>query len=182
MRPRSVLSVLLLAFITIGLCAAASLQAAVPQENKTAPKRTAIRAGRLIDTRNGTAIQNAVILIEGDKITAAGAGLEIPAGYDVVDLSRATVLPGLIDCHTHLTVQPGNYYDDLFRKSPIAVAVTAHVYARRTLEAGFTTVWDMGAGEFIDVAGDPLKDVSELERVLFVMKGGVVFKAASVSK
>lgn len=69
-----------------------------------------------------------------------------------MDPSRRTPLPGLIDCHTHLTSQPGNYYDDLFRKSPIDVAVTAHVSARRTLEAGFTTVRDVGAGEFIDVA------------------------------
>ena len=57
-----------------------------------------------------------------------------------------------MDCHTHITSQPKNYYEDIFRRSPIDYAVTTHVYARRTLEAGFTTVRDVGAGEFIDIA------------------------------
>jgi len=116
------------------------------------PRHVAVRAGRLLDGMDAAPIRNAVILIEGDRITAVGAGLAIPAGYEVVDLSRSTVLPGLIDCHTHITGQSGNYYEDLFRRSPIDMAVTAHVYARRTLEAGFTTVRNVGAPEFIDVA------------------------------
>ncbi|HSS50481.1 MAG TPA: amidohydrolase family protein [Thermoanaerobaculia bacterium] len=116
------------------------------------PRHVAVRSGRLIDGTDAAPIRNAVILIEGDRITAVGAGLAIPAGYEVVDLSRSTVLPGLIDCHTHITSQSGNYYEDLFRRSPIDEAVTAHVYARRTLEAGFTTVRNVGAREFIDVA------------------------------
>jgi imidazolonepropionase-like amidohydrolase len=116
------------------------------------PERVAIRAGRLIDTKNGSIINNAVILIEGEKITAAGEGLSIPGGVEVIDLSNRTVLPGLIDCHTHITFQPNNYYEDLFRKSPIDYAVVAHVYARRTLEAGFTTIRDVGASEFVDVS------------------------------
>ena len=116
------------------------------------PRHVAVRAGRLLDGTDAAPIRNAVILIEGDRITAVGAGLAIPDGYEVVDLSRSTVLPGLIDCHTHITSQSGNYYEDLFRRSPIDEAVTAHVYARRTLEAGFTTVRNVGAREFIDVA------------------------------
>src|SRR5262245_42501693 len=116
------------------------------------PERTAIKAGRLIDTKNGTVIENAVILVEGDKIASVGVGLNIPAGVEIIDLKDKTVLPGLIDCHTHITAQPGNYYEDTFRRSPIDVAIIAHVYARRTLEAGFTTVRDVGASEFIDVA------------------------------
>jgi imidazolonepropionase-like amidohydrolase len=116
------------------------------------PKKIAIKAARLIDSANSKTIDHPVILIEGERITAAGSGLEIPAGYETIDLGPRTVLPGLIDCHTHMTAQPGNYYDDLFRKSPIDVAIVAHVYAQRTLEAGFTTVRDVGAAEFIDVA------------------------------
>ena len=117
-----------------------------------APKIIAVRAGRLIDGQGGPPIRDAVILIQGDRVTAAGSGLAIPAGAEVIDLSRKTVLPGLIDCHTHLTQQSGDYYEDLFRRSPIDKAIVAPVYARRTLEAGFTTVRDVGAAEFIDVA------------------------------
>jgi imidazolonepropionase-like amidohydrolase len=116
------------------------------------PRIVAVKAGRLIDGLGGAPVRDAVILIQGDRITAVGVGLAIPAGAEVVDLSKKTVLPGLIDCHTHMTSQSGNYYEDLFRRSPIDVAVMAHVYARRTLEAGFTTVRDVGAIEFIDVA------------------------------
>src|SRR5262247_1032075 len=121
-------------------------------DKKEPPKRIAIKAGRLIDTKTGAVTNNAFILIEGDKITAVGPNVTVPAEVEVIDLKDKTVLPGLIDCHTHMTFQPGNYYEDIFRKSPIDVAVVAHIYARRTLEAGFTTVRDVGAGEFIDVA------------------------------
>jgi imidazolonepropionase-like amidohydrolase len=136
------------------LCFAISFTGSSAQtgEPKQPPKRAAIKTGRLIDTKTGAVINNAVILIEGDKITAAGPDVAIPAEVEVIDLKDKTVLPGLIDCHTHMTSQPGNYYEDIFRKSPIDVAVVAHVYARRTLEAGFTAVRDVGAGEFIDVA------------------------------
>src|SRR5262249_51006007 len=122
------------------------------EERKDAPKRLVIKAGRLIDTKTGAVTNNSFVLIEGDKITAVGPDVTVPAEVEVIDLKDKTVLSGLIDCHTHMTFQPGNYYEDIFRKSPIDVAVIAHVYARRTLEAGFTTVRDVGAGEFIDVA------------------------------
>jgi len=130
----------------------AAVDAQAPASPAAPPTRVAIRAGRLIDGLGGAPITDAVILVEGDRITAVGKGLAIPSGARVIDLSRSTVLPGFIDAHTHVTSQPENYLEDLFRKSPIDVAVTAHVYARRTLEAGFTTIRDVGAGEFIDVA------------------------------
>ena len=117
-----------------------------------APRIVAVRAGRLIDGQGGPPVRDAVILIQGDRVTAAGSGLAIPAGAEVIDLSKKTVLPGLIDVHTHITSQSGDYYEDLFRRSPIDMAIVAPVYARRTLEAGFTTVRDVGASEFIDVA------------------------------
>jgi imidazolonepropionase-like amidohydrolase len=92
------------------------------------------------------------VLIEGDKITAVGSALAIPTGARVIDLGTSTLLPGLIDCHTHITSQPRNYMEDQFRRTPIDVAVLSHVFARRTLDAGFTTVRNLGAGEFIDIA------------------------------
>src|SRR5579862_5984656 len=72
------------------------------EKPKEAPKRIAIRAGRLIDGKSDTAIANAVILIEGDRITSVSAGGTAPSGYETIDLSKATVLPGFIDVHTHV--------------------------------------------------------------------------------
>lgn len=115
---------------------------------------TVVKAGRLIDVVGGRVLEKQIILIEGERIKAVGSesSLLIPSNATVIDLSNATVMPGFIDCHTHITSQIENYGIDLFRRSPIDVAVTAHIFARRTLDAGFTTVRDVGSGEFIDVA------------------------------
>ncbi|MDE3248593.1 MAG: amidohydrolase family protein [Bacteroidota bacterium] len=114
---------------------------------------TVVRAGKLIDTDNGKVLDNQLILIENDTIRAVGSNIAIPKNATVIDLSKATVMPGLIDCHTHVTSQPGgDYYADIFRKTPIDAAITAHIYAKRTLEAGFTTIRDVGSAAFVDVA------------------------------
>ncbi len=120
------------------------------------PVTIVVKAGKLIDTATGVVRTNQAIVIEGDKIKTVGTADEIlkspPAGAKIIDLGDVTVLPGLIDCHTHVVSQPENYYIDIFRRSPIDVAITAHIYARRTLEAGFTTIRDVGAREFVDIA------------------------------
>jgi len=113
---------------------------------------TLIKAGHLVDVVAGTVLDDQMILIEGDTIKAVAPGIQTPGPATVVDLSHAWVLPGLIDCHTHITAESENYYDDTFRKSPIDRAIYAHVFARRTLEAGFTTCRDVGSAEFVDVA------------------------------
>src|SRR5262245_35452892 len=114
---------------------------AVAEPNGPSTNSVAVRAGRLIDAINGKTLERQVILIDAGEIKAVGAegSVAIPSSVPLLDLSSATVLPGLIDCHTHITSEPGeNYYEDLFRRSPIDLAVLAHLYARRTLEAGFT--------------------------------------------
>jgi imidazolonepropionase-like amidohydrolase len=136
--------------------ASVAILAAAPQParaNDTAPTRLAIRAARLLDGTGTAPLANPVVLIEGERIAAVGADLPIPDGVRVIDLGDATLLPGLIDCHTHIASgDPADYYDDLFRRSHVDKAVAAPLYARRTLEAGFTSVREVGAPELVDVA------------------------------
>jgi imidazolonepropionase-like amidohydrolase len=104
---------------------------------------TAIRCGRFFDGRTLALEENAVILIEGKRIRAAGKGIEIPAGAKVIDLSRLTVLPGLIDCHTHMYLHGAPYDEQLLKKSLQYRAIWATVSARKQLMAGFTTIRDL---------------------------------------
>ena len=139
-----------------GVLAAGAVAAQVDTGGAAARPGVLVRAGRLIAVRGGTVLTNQAILIEGDRIKEVGAADAVaghaPRDARVIDLRNATVLPGLIDCHTHITSEPGEYYKQLFRMSAIDEAVKAHLYAKRTLDAGFTTVRNVGAGEFIDVA------------------------------
>lgn len=139
--------------LAVALLVGMSATPLLAQVAQPGPVRTAIRAAWLIDGQGRSAVSDAVVLIEGDRIVAAGSKLTVPAGAEVIDLASMTLLPGLIDCHTHITGgDPRDYYENIFRRSPIDQAIDAHVYARRTLEAGFTTVRNVGAGEFVDVA------------------------------
>ncbi|HLA96060.1 MAG TPA: amidohydrolase family protein [Pyrinomonadaceae bacterium] len=114
---------------------------------------TVIKAGRLIDTVNGRVLENQTIIVEGELIKAVGPNLAIPAGAEVIDLSKMTVMPGFTDSHVHITGQAGgDYYEGLFRRTVMDEAVSAHIYARRTLDAGFTTVRNLGSGPFVDIA------------------------------
>lgn len=111
-----------------------------------------IKAGKLIDVETAKVLFNQIILIENDTIRAIGPDIHIPENAIFYDLTEFTVLPGLIDCHTHLSWQSENYYDDLFRKSIIDNAIMASTYAKRVLEAGFTSCRDVGSIGFINVA------------------------------
>ena len=105
---------------------------------------------------DGSVIQNAVIIVNGERIEQVGAGLAIPAGARVIDLSGYTVLPGLVDCHTHVMLQPEDERGapPVITKSQAFRTVQGVAAAKRDLEAGFTTMRDLdseGAG-FADVA------------------------------
>jgi imidazolonepropionase-like amidohydrolase len=150
--PESTMLRALVRSAVLALTLAPALVAGAQEKGAPAPRKLAVKAARLIDGTGAAPITNAVVLIEGDRITAVGSGLAIPRGTEVIDLGGATLMPGLIDMHTHVTSQPGDFYEDIFRKSPVDNAVTAHLYARRTLDAGFTTIRNAGAPEYVDIA------------------------------
>ncbi|HEY7111478.1 MAG TPA: amidohydrolase family protein [Thermoanaerobaculia bacterium] len=139
----------------VSLVLAAALAAAAPAlfaADSPAPARVALKAAGMIDGKSDRAIAPAVVLIENDKIVAAGSSVAIPAGTRVVDLGGATLLPGLIDMHDHLTLMPDNLgYKGLGLSIP-REALDGAANARRTLEAGFTMIRNVGAGGFSDVA------------------------------
>ncbi len=112
----------------------------------------AIKTGRVLDVTKGTYIENAVILVQDERISAIGANLAIPAGSEIIDLTGMTVLPGLIDCHTHLTYDPTGFgYQSVGISIPRQALIGAK-NARLTVEAGFTTVRNVAARGYSDVA------------------------------
>jgi len=114
---------------------------------------TVIKAARLFDGTSDTIVRNAVIVVDGKRIVSVGG--TIPADSRVIDLGDVTLLPGFIDSHVHLTAQAGdNWYLDYFQelmRQPAEQALLATIYARKTIEAGFTTVRNVGATDYVDV-------------------------------
>ena len=119
------------------------------------PAVTVIRAARLFDGRSDRMVENAVVIVEGSKIRDAGSGLAIPPGATVLDLGDATLLPGFIDAHTHMTGEASeNWLSDFYlglRRSVPEQTLLAATYARKTLATGFTTVRNVGAEKDMDV-------------------------------
>jgi imidazolonepropionase-like amidohydrolase len=126
------------------VCTLGLLPATLPAEV------TALRAGRLIDPATGRATANAVILVEGEKITAAGANVAVPEGATVIDLSDLSVLPGLVDAHTHLGLtykdipEHDYYYLTYVMDSTPLRAIQAASNGIQLLNSGFTVVRDLG--------------------------------------
>jgi len=120
----------------------------------SAPTTMLLKAARLFDGVHDI-VPNGVVIVTGDRIVAVGSGLAIPAGAMVIDLGDATLSPGFIDAHTHLTSEfSGNYLADSFngmRREVSEQTLFAASYAKKTLEAGFTFVRDVGAPDLIDV-------------------------------
>ncbi len=117
------------------------------QEKSKAPKRIAIRAGRLIDGKSDAPLANALIVIEGEEIVSVSAGGAAPGGVEVIDLSNATVLPGLVDTHTHVLlngdITSEDYDAQLLKESIPYRAILSARNARIALEHGFTTMRDL---------------------------------------
>src|SRR5262249_24042833 len=132
------------------LIALSSFSFAQQPATPTAPQKTYIHAGHMLDVKTGKLLENVLVTIEGDKISAVGSG-SAPAGAKVIDLPTPTLRPGLIDAHPHITVDPNFGYQELGVSLPKEALIGAK-NARITLEAGFTTVRNVGASGYADVA------------------------------
>ncbi len=141
--------------IAAALLLAASHALAQPSAPATAPKAIVLRAARMFDGTSDSIIQHGAVVVQGNRIVAAGGSVAIPMDAQVIDLGDVTLLPGLIDSHVHLTDQSGeNYYLNYFQslmRQPAEQALLATTFARKTIDAGFTTVRNVGASDYIDV-------------------------------
>jgi imidazolonepropionase-like amidohydrolase len=140
------ISRLLILSIAFSLPACTQAQKA---EKAQAPERIAIRAARMLDVTRGQLINDAVIIVEGERITAVGSRLSIPQGVRVIDLGDRTILPGLIDITYHF--DETGHFGLKGDASPEETLKYAAENARRTVEAGVTTIRNLGAGERVDI-------------------------------
>ena len=131
-----------------------ALESASGQAQRTPAPVVLIRAARLVDGRGGEPLAPAMVRVEGDRIAAIGSSLPVPPGARVIDLGDATLLPGFIDLHTHLTGRSDVHWEDaLLKTTPAEEALWGAHWAHVTLMAGFTTVRDMGPNwPYTDVA------------------------------
>src|SRR5436190_20006146 len=123
-----------------------------PERESNGPLTTLVRAKRMLDVKTGALVENAEIQVTGSKITAVRQGTGAwPSTARMIDLGDVTLLPGLIDMHTHLTGELGpDSANEAVHLTPADAAFQSVVFARRTLDAGFTTVRDLGASDFVD--------------------------------
>lgn len=129
--------------------------AAQPSDETAPAQALVLKAARMFDATSDELRSDAVIVVRDGKIAAVGEDAPIPARARIIDFGDATLLPGFIDAHSHLTLEPdADYYRKRYNelmRPPAEQALYAAVNARRTLEAGFTTVRHVGGRDFIDV-------------------------------
>ncbi|HKE08011.1 MAG TPA: amidohydrolase family protein [Candidatus Acidoferrum sp.] len=141
--------------LTTFLCSLAFCAALMGQTQKPADKIYVLKAARLFDGKSNSVVSPGVVVVTGGKISAVGATAAMPPGAQVIDFGDATLLPGFIDAHTHLTFPYSDDYKqarlDTLQKTTAEQALDASVNARVTLMAGFTTVRDVGSSNYLDV-------------------------------
>ena len=141
-------------FVFVLLCVAIFCAANYGQGQKPA-KTYVLKAARLFDGKSDALVTPGVVVVTGGRIVGVGSGATVPAGAEVIDLGDATLMPGFIDAHTHLTFPYSEDYNrqlvESLRKTVAERALDASVNARVTLMAGFTTVRDVGSTDFLDV-------------------------------
>jgi imidazolonepropionase-like amidohydrolase len=139
--------------VWVALCGMA-LVPTIGQEKK-ASKSYVLKAARMFDGKSNALATPGLVVITDGKIVGVGVGATVPAGAEVIDLGEATLLPGFIDAHTHLTMMYSEDYAraalDGLRKPIPEMALDASLNARTTLLAGFTTVRDVGSRDYLDV-------------------------------
>src|SRR3984893_7544932 len=158
MRPnRRATTVGILVLLSFAFASPSAAQASSPSASQTASSSAAqtivLKAARLIDGRGGPALEPAMVRRTGDRIEEVAGSLAVPAGATLIDLGAATLLPGLIDLHTHLTDRDDVHWEAaLATTTPPEAALWATRNARLTLMAGFTTCRDMGpTWPYVDV-------------------------------
>ncbi|HET7205418.1 MAG TPA: amidohydrolase family protein [Terriglobales bacterium] len=145
------------ATLLIALLVTASFAQQTPSSTASTPQNSKpiyILAGRLFDSTSDNVRENMVIVVEGERIKsiAPANSFKMPAGAEVVNLSHSTVLPGLVDCHVHLSARADRYNEIYhFKDTPFTHAFFAVGNAKKTLDAGFTSVRDVGSKPFIAV-------------------------------
>jgi imidazolonepropionase-like amidohydrolase len=139
----------------VGLLSLLVSATAFGQVQKSASKTYVLKAERLFDGKSNALVSPGVVVVTDGKIVAAGTSAAAPAGAEVIDLGDATLLPGFIDAHTHLTMAYSEDYKqsrlDELQKTIAERALDASVNARVTLMAGITTVRDVGSADYLDV-------------------------------